>query len=1381
MRFKKLAGISCEVSGRNTLDSQGNSLLTRTVRRVVERLPGRLASLRKPGLAEIVCVTLALSCVVLPEWWALERNRAQRQKELRVSLRAAADNTKQLIRTQVRVAMLKTIGVAASPAAAELAESSENSLNRLHAELLEDLRPSIGEDFGEGWLPSAYALLPAQGAAVVYPAGATLPQDLSSLDEVRAAWKGTPSVLPIARMRSGTDSEWVLSAIAPLQVSRGPVNGVLVAYFEAQKPLRQILEGGGRSWLFTSHDTWLAGPTAEGKDPAIPCRVTPSQLLAAASGEHAAVGAATSQERTSYNVLGYEGCEGRAAVGAWDAVPELGLGLLTEIDAKEAFRTVESARAAVLVIALVLGVALLFLVLLQTSPEAPEGRRVEKPRKNSAAWGILAVSLLTTALAWLTAQSKFDGYERSRFKQEAAHLRDSMAERIGQYSQALLAARGAHAALGAEREPEWAAFIRSLNLSDALPAVSSVALIEESEGAPARPEFDARATEPPEAMPRYEAARLERFEPFLQAARRAKAERSWIVSRSPADSVEGDGDTYLLMLAPLYPRPAGRFYGWAVAELRVDELMRNLGGSESGRLDFELYEADDSGNGELVYDSDAIVQSGVGGQGEGGAYSLPLEFGGRRFQLSFAPASAFVAPLAQNYPAQVLLGGLAISVLLFDIALVLSSTRARAIGIAELMSSRYRESAARVRAVIENAPDGILTFDGQGGIETFNSGAERLFGATLDQVLGSPVEGLLPVVKPSHVDRLADERTEVIECDAQSFDGRRFPSELRISRMELDGRTLYAAIVRDVSARKEAAAALQESEQRYALAARGANDGLWDWDLQRRRIYYSMRWKAMLGLTDEEVGDHPEEWFGRVHPDDLHRLHAKLEDHLEGRTAHFESEHRMRHTHGGYSWVLNRGIAVRDENGKAMRLAGSQTDITERKRAEKQLIHDALHDPLTGLPNRVYFMTQVRRAVEAASKSNENVFALLFLDVDRFKVVNDSLGHFIGDQLLVALSERLKACVRPGDAICRLGGDEFAVLVNRLRFPEDATRIAERIQRDLEEPVHIGTREVFATVSIGITMSAGVPREPEELLRDADTAMYRAKAGGRARYELFDRKTHPGTVDVLQLETDMRHSVERNELRVMYQPIVSLSDKRVVGCEALMRWEHPERGLIPPNEFIPLAEETGLINAMSDWLIREACRQIKEWADAGLPLLTLSANISPRQLGDKNLSRTVMEALASARLDPEYLQLELTETALTESSPPAIQPLIELKERGVRIALDDFGTGYSSLIHLRRFPISTIKIDQSFVKNVPRDPGNSAIAAGLIALAHNLNLSVVVEGVEKAEQLAFFVEKHCDEAQGYAISRPLDADGFKDFMQHRWNPSSRLLTSAAGV
>ncbi|MBA3943951.1 MAG: EAL domain-containing protein [Herpetosiphonaceae bacterium] len=564
----------------------------------------------------------------------------------------------------------------------------------------------------------------------------------------------------------------------------------------------------------------------------------------------------------------------------------------------------------------------------------------------------------------------------------------------------------------------------------------------------------------------------------------------------------------------------------------------------------------------------------------------------------------------------------------------------------------------------------------------------------------------------------------------------------------------FSSRLNDTLARTRAA------EERYSLAARGANDGLWDWDLLTNEVYYSTRWKEMLGCGEDEVGTSPDEWFNRIHEDDRIRVKAELAVHRDGLTPHFESEHRMRDVNGRYHWILSRGLAVCNQDGQTTRIAGSQTDITVRKQAEEQLIHDALHDSLTGLPNRVLFMDRLGKAVKQVRRHPDYLFAVLFLDLDRFKVVNDSLGHTAGDELLVELGRRLLAAVRPNDTVARLGGDEFAILLDGITNLHFATSVADRLQVHMEAPFVLQVNEVFSAISMGIAFSQADYEQPEEVLRDADIALYRAKAMGRARHIVFHRAMHVRAVEVLQLEMDLRRAIERQEFVVYYQPIVSMQTEQITGFEALVRWQHPQRGLLAPGEFVPIAEETGLIAPIGWLVLTEACRQMRIW-QAHFPdysALTMSVNFSGTQLAHPDLTKHIDAIARELGASMRYLRLEITETVIMDHAGSSAEVLAYLRSLGIQLHIDDFGTGYSSLSALHQFPISTLKIDRSFIGRLDADGQHANMIETIVTLAHNLRLDVIAEGVETAAQSQHLRRLGCDYGQGYLFSKPVDAD-----------------------
>jgi diguanylate cyclase (GGDEF)-like protein/PAS domain S-box-containing protein len=592
---------------------------------------------------------------------------------------------------------------------------------------------------------------------------------------------------------------------------------------------------------------------------------------------------------------------------------------------------------------------------------------------------------------------------------------------------------------------------------------------------------------------------------------------------------------------------------------------------------------------------------------------------------------------------------------------------------------------------------------------------------------------------------------------------------------------LARARIESLLALAEATTALRESRERYALAAQGLTDGLWDWDLRRGDIYFSPRWKAMLGAAEADIGPTPDEWFTRVHPEDLELLKAEIDAHLEGQTPQFENQHRLLHADGTYRWILSRGLAVRDDGGLPYRMAGSQSDITEGK----------VLDPLTGLPNRILYMDRLRRALDRARRQPEFVFAVLFVDLDRFKLINDSRGHLAGDRLLIALAKRLEHCLRAEDmvarlasenTIARLGGDEFTVLLEGIRDTADAIRVADRLHEALQPAFDLDGHETFVSASIGIATSETGYTDVEELLRDADTAMYRAKALGKARSELFDHRMRDEAVSRLALETDLRRAVERQEFRLHYQPIVSLRTGAIAGFEALLRWQHPVRGLITPSEFIAAAEETGLIVPINTWALEGACQQLRLWL-ARHPdrPLSVSVNLSGRQFiqGQAGLIREIAGILGGSGLPPSALKLEITESMIVGSLDSGVSLMTELKNLGVELAIDDFGTGYSSLSYLPRFPIDFLKIDRSFIATMESD--GSEIVRAIIGLAHNLGLDVVAEGVETDDQVTQLLLYGCEYAQGHRFARPMTARDAEALIAGEGAAAASLRAAVQGV
>jgi diguanylate cyclase (GGDEF)-like protein/PAS domain S-box-containing protein len=465
-------------------------------------------------------------------------------------------------------------------------------------------------------------------------------------------------------------------------------------------------------------------------------------------------------------------------------------------------------------------------------------------------------------------------------------------------------------------------------------------------------------------------------------------------------------------------------------------------------------------------------------------------------------------------------------------------------------------------------------------------------------------------------------------------------------------------------------------------------------------------------------------------------------------------------------WTIVSGTPIINEDGVVTGSMRVFTDITERKIAEEQLMHDALHDALTGLANRTLFMHHLRMTIERGKRNKQNLFAVLFLDFDRFKVINDSLGHAEGDKLLKYIARRLEVCTRTVDLVARLGGDEFVILLGELNETAEALLVAERILSDLKSSFDLGGSEVFISTSIGITLSTSGHTKAEDMLRDADIAMYRAKANGKAQYQVFDQEMHQQAVMQLQFETDMRHALERGEFCLHYQPIVNLETQKLVGFEALVRWKHPERGMVSPMVFIPTAEENRMILPLGKWILNESCRQLKEWQDENPAAehLMISVNLSCKQFLQPDLVEQVASALRETGLNPGCLKLEITESYIMENTEAAVATMNRLRSLGIEISLDDFGTGYSSLSYLHRLPIDYLKIDRSFVSNMGESKENSEIVYTIIKLAQNLKMKVIAEGIETDEQLAQLHLLNCEYGQGFYFSKPLEAEKTKIFI-----------------
>ena len=597
-------------------------------------------------------------------------------------------------------------------------------------------------------------------------------------------------------------------------------------------------------------------------------------------------------------------------------------------------------------------------------------------------------------------------------------------------------------------------------------------------------------------------------------------------------------------------------------------------------------------------------------------------------------------------------------------------------------------------------------------------------------------------------------------------------------RDEMGAPRHFLSVVHDVSARRAAELALRESEEKFRQLADNIPEIFWITDARQRKLHYlSPGFETLTGKPLTEVMRRPRGWLQVVHPDDRERvrLARKGLPHEE-----YNIEYRIVLADGSIRWVHDQAFPVRDASGTVYRIAGIGADVTHRKEAEEKLVYLAHYDGLTGLPNRVLFFDRLQQMLAQARRRGRQA-AVMFLDLDRFKVVNDTLGHAVGDELLRNVAQRLSYCIRVGDTVARFSGDEFVLSVNDLKEAEDARHIAQKVLQAFTDPFRLNGHEVFVSTSIGIAMFPSDGEDEQSLLKSADTAMYRAKESGRDNFQFYTREMNARAMYRLELENSLRHALERDEFRLHYQPKACLVTGRVTGVEALLRWERPGHGLVAPGEFVPLLEDTGLIVPVGEWVLSEACRQIEAWRAGGHEPLSIAINMSARQFASRNLGEVVKRVLDAHKADPKLIELELTESLLMVNTEEAVRTLKYLKSLGVRLSIDDFGTGYSSLSYLKRFPIDALKIDRSFIDEITTDVDDATITLAVIGMAHNLGLKVVAEGVETEAQIAFLSANGCDEAQGYYFARPQPAGELarvvREAQRARLAPDERLRSA----
>lgn len=677
-----------------------------------------------------------------------------------------------------------------------------------------------------------------------------------------------------------------------------------------------------------------------------------------------------------------------------------------------------------------------------------------------------------------------------------------------------------------------------------------------------------------------------------------------------------------------------------------------------------------------------------------------------------------------------------------------------------------KESEERFRQIAENLREVFFTISAETGKMLYISPAyEEVWGRSCESLYQN-IETWFEAIHPE------DYAQAMTTLETQFRTGQEFEEEYRIIRPDGTSRWVsvhafpvenqegkierFVGIAEDITKRQEAEEAVRKSEEQFRLTFELAPIGMAITNLEGKFEQVNHSLCEALGYTASELQQCS--FMDISHPDELDAnlaLHQKL---LQGQIDQFKTEQRYLAKNGEIVHAILQAVMVRDSQGQPLHILQQVVNISDRKRVEEQLLHDAFHDSLTGLPNRPLFMERLAEAMKRSKGDPNYLFALLFLDLDRFKLINDTAGHLVGDKLLIAIAQKLENCLRQTDTVARLGGDEFTILLERIHAPDYATNVAERIHQSLKQPFNIEGQEIFTSASIGITIGSPGYEKPEDFLRDADIAMYRAKDSGRARHEIFDSKMHSQILDRLEIENDLRRAIEREEFLVYYQPILALKTEKITGFEALMRWNHPDKGLISPVQFIPIAEETGLIVPMGEWVFQEACSQMFAWQSQfpNLEPLTITINLSGKQFREPNLLQKITEIIDRTGLEPKWVKLEITESMLMHNVDAVTLILCQLREMQIQLSIDDFGTGYSSLSYLQRFPVNTLKIDRCFIKQIEDNGGKSEIVEAIINLAHTLNMDVTAEGIETPRQLEQLKLLGCEQGQGFLFSKPVD-------------------------
>jgi len=690
---------------------------------------------------------------------------------------------------------------------------------------------------------------------------------------------------------------------------------------------------------------------------------------------------------------------------------------------------------------------------------------------------------------------------------------------------------------------------------------------------------------------------------------------------------------------------------------------------------------------------------------------------------------------------------------------------------------------ARTEAALGQIVDAVISFDTHGTIESLNPAAERMFGYLADDIIGQPIRNIIPAIATGHnggpsilppTDSAMGRRHETIGIHK---DQTSFPLELSVSKQEAGGCLTFIAIIHTIAERKRLEQVMAEQKEFAESLVQNSSVPSFVLNPTHQVIIWNRACEELTGIRAEEMlgQNHPwKAFYDHQHPvladiilaEDTTQAPRYFNDCEKSSfiPEGIKAEGWYPNINGKERYIMFSAAPIR--NGKGQLLAAIETleDITERKRYEEQLEYQANHDDLTSLPNRNLLTDRIQQAI-LMSRRSRNEVAVFFVDLDNFKFINDSLGHDVGDRILKIIAERLTGCVRSGDTVARQGGDEFILVISNQSASDQANIIANKVLKLISQPFRIDEHELVITCSIGISIFPRDGEDVQTLIKNADVAMYRSKAQGRNTFQFFTAEMNARSFERMTMEKHLRRALEHDEFLVYYQPKVNLNTGRITSMEALIRWHHPEMGMVSPASFIPLAEETGLIESIGEWVLKTSCVQNKAWQDAGLPALTVAVNLSGRQFWQQNVVDLIDQILLESGLNPRYLELEITESLVMQDAERVTATLNMLKGMGVSLAMDDFGTGYSSLGYLARFPFDKLKIDQSFIRDITSNPSNAAIATTVIAMAHSLHLKVIAEGVETEGQLNYLRQHGCDEIQGYYFSRPVTPQAFEQLLR----------------